>query len=168
HGAATAAHEALADDPSIGTVVTPVGGGGLLSGTALAVKSQHPEVQVIGAEPAAADDAARTLETRQVQRLPDSPTTLADGVRTISVGRRTFEVMVTYGLVDGIVRITEEEIAEATRTAWLQLKVAVEPTAALPLAAWLAGKLPRTSGSICLLLSGGNFNPTVVARILAA
>ncbi|MBO0706989.1 MAG: threonine/serine dehydratase [Candidatus Dormibacteraeota bacterium] len=168
HGAATAAHEALADDPSIGTVVTPVGGGGLLSGTALAVKSQHPEVQVIGAEPAAADDGARTLETRQVQRLPDSPATLADGVRTISVGRRTFEVMVTYGLVDGIVRITEEEIAEATRTAWLQLKVAVEPTAALPLAAWLAGKLPRTSGSICLLLSGGNFNPTVVARILAA
>lgn len=168
HGAGTAAREALADDPSIRTVVVPVGGGGLLSGTALAVKAQNPDVQVIGAEPAAADDAARTLETGQIQRLPDSPTTLADGVRTISVGRRTYEVMVTRRLVDRIVRVTEEEIAEATRAAWLQLKLAIEPTAALTLAAWLSGRLPRRSGPTCLVFSGGNFNPAVVARILGA
>ncbi len=168
HGAATAAHEALADDPAIRTIVVPVGGGGLLSGTAMAVKALNPEVQVIGAEPATADDAARTLETGEIQRLPDSPTTLADGVRTISVGRCTYEVMVTHRLVDGIVRVTEEEIAEATRVAWLQVKLAIEPTAALPLAAWLAGKLPRSAGPTCLLFSGGNFNPTVVSRILGA
>lgn len=167
HGAGTAAAEAVADDPSIRTVVVPVGGGGLLSGTALAVKSRNPEIAVIGVEPAAADDAARTLETGQVQRLPESPTTLADGVRTVSVGTRTFEVMVTHRLVDGIVRVTEEEIAEATRAAWLELKLALEPTGALPLAAWLAQKLPRRAGPTCLLFSGGNFNPDVVARILA-
>jgi threonine dehydratase len=168
HGAATAAGEALTDDPAIRTVVVPVGGGGLLSGTALVAKARNPAIQVIGVEPAAADDAAQTLETGQIQRLPESPTTLADGVRPVAIGQRTFEVMVTQRLVDGIVRVTEEEIAEGTRAAWLQLKLALEPTGALPLAAWLAGKLPRRSGPICLLFSGGNFNPEVVAGILGA
>lgn len=167
HGAATAADEALADDPAIQTVVVPVGGGGLLSGTALAAKARNPAIQVIGVEPAAADDAARTFETGRIQRLPESPTTLADGVRPVSVGKRTFEVMVTHRLVDGIVRVTEEEIAEGTRAAWLQLKLALEPTGALPLAAWLARKLPRGTGPTCLIFSGGNFNPAVVAGILA-
>ncbi len=166
HGASTAADEALADDAEIGTIVIPVGGGGLLSGTALAAKARNPDIQVVGVEPAAADDAAQTLETGRIQRLPDSPTTLADGVRPISIGRRTFEVMVTHRLVDGIVRVSEEEIAEGTRAAWLQLKLALEPTGALPLAAWLAGKLPGRSAPTCLLFSGGNFNPEVVAGIL--
>ena len=168
HGAATAAHEALVDDPSIRTIVVPVGGGGLLSGTALAAKARNPEIQVIGAEPAAADDAARTLEKGEIQRLPDSPTTLADGVRTVSVGQRTYDVMVTHRLVDAIITVTEEEIAEATRTAWLQLKLALEPTAALPLAAWLTGRLPPSPGPTCLVISGGNFNPTVIPRLLSA
>lgn len=166
HGAATAAQEALDDDPEIGTIVVPVGGGGLLSGTALSAKARGVAVEVIAVEPAAADDAAQTFETGRIQVLPDSPTTLADGVRTVSVGPRTFEVMVTRGLVDGVVRVTEEEIAEATRTAWLQLKLALEPTGALPLAAWLAGKLPQRSRPTCLLFSGGNFNPAVVASLL--
>lgn len=166
HGAATAAGEALDDDPEIGTIVVPVGGGGLLSGTALSAKARGAAVEVIAVEPAAADDAAQTFETGRIQVLPDSPTTLADGVRTVSVGPRTFEVMVTRGLVDGVVRVTEEEIAEATRTAWLQLKLALEPTGALPLAAWLAGKLPQRSRPTCLLFSGGNFNPAVVASLL--
>lgn len=166
HGAATAAGEALDDDPEIGTIVVPVGGGGLLSGTALSAKARGVAVEVIAVEPAAADDAAQTFETGRIQVLPDSPTTLADGVRTVSVGPRTFEVMVTRGLVDGVVRVTEEEIAEATRTAWLQLKLALEPTGALPLAAWLAGKLPQRSRPTCLLFSGGNFNPAVVASLL--
>ena len=168
HGAATATAEALADDPAIQTVVVPVGGGGLLSGTALAAKAHNPAIQVIGVEPAAADDAAQTLETGHIQRLPESPTTLADGVRPVAIGQRTFEVMVTHRLVDTIVRVTEEEIAEGTRAAWLQLKLALEPTGALPLAAWLAGKLPRRSRPTCLVFSGGNFNPTVVAGILGA
>lgn len=166
HGAATAAQEALDDDPEIGTIVVPVGGGGLLSGTALSAKARGAAVEVIAVEPAAADDAAQTFETGRIQVLPDSPTTLADGVRTVSVGPRTFEVMVTRGLVDAVVRVTEEEIAEATRTAWLQLKLALEPTGALPLAAWLAGKLPQRSRPTCLLFSGGNFNPAVVASLL--
>ncbi|MGH7904929.1 MAG: pyridoxal-phosphate dependent enzyme, partial [Candidatus Dormibacteraceae bacterium] len=139
---------------------------GLLAGTALAAAAHESEVRVVGVEPLTADDAARTLATGEIQRFSESPVTLADGVRTVSVGARAFEVMVRRSLVDAIVTVTEEEIASATRRAWLQLKLALEPTGALPLAAWLAGKLPPRAGPTCLLLSGGNFNPEVVARLL--
>jgi threonine dehydratase len=166
HGQGTAARELLHDDPSIRTLVTPCGGGGLLSGTALASKAQHPRSVVVGVEPERADDAARTLKTGQLQRLPESPETIADGVRPVAIGARSFEVMVTHGLVDDIVTVSEDEIAEATRVAWLRLKLALEPTGALPLAAHLAGRLPRTTGPIGLVLSGGNADSTVVASVL--
>ena len=167
HGAATAAGEALADDPSIATIVVPTGGGGLLSGTALVAKAHNPSLQVIGVEPEAADDAARTLATGVIQRLPDSPTTMADGVRTMSVGERNFDVIVRRRLVDAIVTVSEEEIAAATVTAWLRLKLALEPTGALPLAAWLSGKVPRDAGPTLLIFSGGNANPRLIADLLA-
>jgi len=117
-------------------------------------------------EPEQADDAARTLRTGHVQRLPESPTTIADGVRPVAIGARAFEVMVTRGLVDDIATVSEEEIAVATRVAWLRLKLALEPTGALPLAAHLAGKLPESPGPIGLVLSGGNADPGLVARLL--
>ncbi|MFZ0218180.1 MAG: pyridoxal-phosphate dependent enzyme [Candidatus Dormiibacterota bacterium] len=167
HGAGTAAREALADDPSVTTIVVPTGGGGLLSGTALAAKAQNPSIQVIGVEPAVADDAARTLRTGKIQWLSESPTTIADGVRTTHVGERNFEVIVQRGLVDSIVTVTEQEIADATVSAWLQLKLALEPTGALPLAAWLTGKVPSRSGPTLLIFSGGNANPKVIAQLLA-
>ena len=121
---------------------------------------------MVGVEPERADDAARTLRTGQIQRLPDSPETIADGVRPVAVGVRTFEVMVTNRLVDDVVTVSEDEIAEATRVAWLRLKLALEPTGALPLAAHLAGKLPESEGPIGLVLSGGNADPSLVARLL--
>jgi threo-3-hydroxy-L-aspartate ammonia-lyase len=166
HGQGTAAREVLRGDPSVRLLVTPCGGGGLLSGTALAAKADDARRMVIAVEPERADDAARTFRTRQLQRLPASPDTIADGVRPIAVGARTFEVMVTRGLVDDVVTVTEEEIAEATRAAWLLLKLALEPTGALPLAAHLAGKLPRAGGPTALVLSGGNADPGVVATLL--
>ena len=83
-----------------------------------------------------------------------------------AIGTRSFEVMVTHGLVDDIATVSEEEIAEATRVAWLRLKLALEPTGALPLAAHLAGKLPESEGPIGLVLSGGNADPSLVARLL--
>jgi threo-3-hydroxy-L-aspartate ammonia-lyase len=118
-------------------------------------------------EPKQADDAARTLATGELQVLPTSPTTLADGVRSVSVGRRTFEVMVEQRLVDAIVTVTEDEIAAATVTAWQRLKLALEPTGALPLAGWLSGRLPAVDGPLVLVLTGGNADPKVVARLLA-
>ena len=167
HGQGTAARELLLDDPSTRMLVTPCGGGGLLSGTALAAKARDLRSLVIGVEPERADDAARTLRTGLLQRLPDSPDTIADGVRPVAIGTRPFEVIVTRGLVDDIVTVSEDEIAEATRVSWLRLKLALEPTGALPLAAHLAGKLPDAGGPIGLILSGGNADPRLVSRLLA-
>jgi threo-3-hydroxy-L-aspartate ammonia-lyase len=168
HGQATAAREILEDDPDVGLIVTPTGGGGLLCGTALASK---PGTKVVGVEPEVADDAARTLRTGTIQMLATSPDTMADGVRTISIGARNFEVMVTNHLVDDVVTVSEAEIANALRLLWRIGKLAAEPTSALPLAAFLAGKLDphRTPHRpTALVISGGNFNPSVVATLLAS
>ena len=167
HGQGTAALELLQDAPPADLVVTPCGGGGLLTGSALAAKSTDRGIKVIGVEPETADDAAQTFAGGRIHSLDSSPETIADGVRTMSVGEKTFEVMVTRGLVDGIVTVTEDEIRRATVTAWTRLKLALEPTGALPLAAYLAGKLPPAQ-TTALLLSGGNANLQVVAELLAA
>ncbi len=168
HGQGTAARELLEDDGEVGTIVVPTGGGGLLSGTALAAKAHSRPVRVFGVEPERADDALRTLRTGSIQTLPQAPQTLADGVRTTAIGVRNFEVMVMRHLIDDIVTVTEEELEEAVVRAWLDLKLALEPTAALPLAAYLSGKVPdQDSAPVGLLLSGGNFDPAVVARLLS-
>ena len=169
HGQGTAALEILQAQPEAGLIVTPTGGGGLLCGSALAAKARTGHTRVVGVEPERADDAARTLQTGAIQRLADSPDTIADGVRTVAVGERNFEVMVTRRLVDDIVTVSEAEIEQALVRLWTVAKLAVEPTSALPLAAYLAGKLDpyRANGRpTVLVLSGGNFNPTLVARLL--
>lgn len=164
HGQGTAVRELLEDAPDCEIVVTPVGGGGLLSGSAIAARSHRPSIKVIGVEPAQADDAYRTMKAGSIQTLAQSPATLADGVRTMSIGQRNFEVMVTNGLVDEVVTVTEDEIAEGLRVAWTRLRLALEPTGALPLAAYVAGKLP--AGRKGLVLSGGNANFGTVAKLL--
>lgn len=166
HGQGTAAREMLADDPDIATIVTPTGGGGLMCGTALAAKSRNPRIRIIGVEPDRADDASRTLRTGTLQTLDRAPDTLADGVRATAIGQRTFEVMVTQKLIDDIVTVSEREIQDSLLRAWLQLKLAIEPTSALPLAAWLAGKVPDDGRPVGLILSGGNASQELVARLL--
>ena len=164
HGAGTAALELVADAEGLDVIATPVGGGGLLSGTALAVKSRHPDVRVVGVEPASADDAQRSFRDRRIVSLTAAPKTIADGVRTVSIGKRNFATMVTAGLVDEIVTVEEDEIAAGTVVAWTKAKLALEPTGALPLAAFLAGKL--RGRRIGMILSGGNASPALIARLL--
>jgi threonine dehydratase len=164
HGQGTAARELLEDAPDLEIVVTPVGGGGLLSGSAIASRSHRPSIKVIGVEPAQADDAFQTMKAGSIQTLARSPATLADGVRTTAIGLRNFEVMVTNGLVDEVVTVSEDEIAEGLRVAWTRLRLALEPTGALPLAAFVAGKLP--AGRKGLVLTGGNANFETVAKLL--
>jgi threonine dehydratase len=166
HGQGTAAAEMLTDDPDIGTIVTPTGGGGLMSGSALAARARSAGIRVIGVEPERADDARRTLEAGTIQTLERAPDTLADGVRTTAIGKRTLEVMVEKRLIDDIVTVTEAELQESLSRAWLSLKLAIEPTAALPLAAYLTGKVPRDGRPVGLILSGGNADPRLVARLL--
>jgi len=164
HGAGTAVRELLEDEPDLEVIVTPIGGGGLLSGSAISAKSHNVSVKVIGVEPVAADDAYQSWKSGHIVSLPSSPTTMADGVRTVSIGKRNFEVMFTNRLVDEIVTVTEDEIANAVRVAWSRLHLALEPTGTLPLAAYLAGKLPK--GRTGLVFSGGNADLSTVATLL--
>jgi threonine dehydratase len=164
HGQGTAALELLEDEPDLEVIATPVGGGGLLSGTALAAKSHNVKIRVIGVEPAVADDAYRSWKAGRIQTLEKAPPTLADGVRTMAIGERTFEVMFGQGQVDEVVTVTEDEIAAAVTLAWTRLHLALEPTGALPLAAFSAGKLG--GGRTGLVLTGGNANLDTVATLL--
>jgi threonine dehydratase len=164
HGAGTVVRELLEDEPDLEVIVTPVGGGGLLSGSAISAKSHNPSIKVIGVEPAAADDAYQSWKSGHIVTLPTSPTTIADGVRTVAIGSRTFEVMFAHKLVDEIVLVTEEEIENAVLVAWSRLHLALEPTGTLPLAAYLSGKLPK--GRTGLVFSGGNANLETVATLL--
>jgi threonine dehydratase len=164
HGQGTAALELLEDAPDLEVIATPVGGGGLLSGTAISAKHHDSSIKVVGVEPAVADDAYRSWKAGSIQALASAPATIADGVRTTSIGVRTFETMFDNRLVDEIVTVTEEEIASAVRVAWSRLHLALEPTGALPLAAHLSGKLPP--GRAGLILTGGNANLETVATLL--
>jgi threonine dehydratase len=154
HGQGTAMRELLDDEPELEVVAAPVGGGGLLAGSAISAKHHR----------AAINDAYRTWQSGAIQKLASSPVTLADGVRTTAIGARNFEVMFENGLVDEIVTVTEEEIGAAVRAAWSRLHLALEPTGALPLAAYLAGKLLKARTG--LVLSGGNANLQTVATLL--
>lgn len=164
HGQGTAVMEFLEDEPDLDMVVTPVGGGGLLSGSAIAAKSRNPAIKVVGVEPEVANDAYRTWKAGSIQTLAAAPATLADGVRTTAIGPRNFEAMFVNRLVDAIVTVTEDEIGAAVRLAWGRLHLALEPTGVLPLAAYAAGKLPP--GRAGLLFSGGNANLHTVAKLL--
>ena len=164
HGQGTAVRELLQDEPEIEAIAAPIGGGGLLSGSAISAKTHNAAIQVIGVEPERADDAYRTWKAGSIQTLPAAPKTLADGVRTTAIGTRNFEVMFVNRLVDEIVTVTEDEIGRAVQVAWSRLHLALEPTGALAIAAYLAGKLPK--GRTGLVLSGGNANLQTVATLL--
>ena len=136
----------------------------MISGTAIAAKHHRHSIKVVGVEPVVADDAFRSWRAGSIQSLTEPPATIADGVKAMAIGQRNFEVMFGEGLVDEIVTVTEDEIGEAVRVAWSRLHVAVEPTGALPLAAYLSGKLP--AGRTGLILSGGNADFKTVATLL--
>ena len=170
HGAGTGGLEIIEDVPSPGAVVVPVGGGGQISGMALAISVLSPETAIIGVEPEGADDAAASLRTGILQTLDSDPVTLAEGVKSKSIGHRNFEVMVAAGLVSDIVTVSERELENAVRVAWTRLKLAIEPTAALALAAYLTGRVPAGTAEhpTVIVLSGGNFDPATVAALLTA
>lgn len=151
-GQGTAALELLEDVPDLDVVIAPVSGGGLLSGTAIAAKSLRPQVQVIGAEPANADDAFRSMRAGRIEPL-SSAFTMADGLRA-GLCERTFAILRQH--VDDIVLISEEEIVNAMRHVWERMKLIIEPSSAVVAAVVLKG-LPALAGKrIGLILSGGN------------
>ena len=152
-GQGTAALELLQQVPDLDLVLAPVGGGGLLSGTAIAVSESRPTVSVVGVEPRAADDTWRSFEAGHIVRAASSPATIADGLRT-GVGELTFPIIKER--VARIVTVSEEAIAAAMRTTWERMKIVVEPSAAVPLAAVLDGELDVRGQRTGIILSGGN------------
>ena len=151
-GQGTAALELLEEVPDLDAIITPVGGGGLLSGTAIASRAINPSIHVYGAEPAGADDAWRSLQSGRIVPQTD-PHTIADGLRS-SLGVKTFAVLST--LVDGIGTTSEEAIVRAMRLTWDKLKLVIEPSSAVPLAALLERKLPIAGLRVGIVISGGN------------
>lgn len=151
-GQGTAALELCEDVSGLDAILAPVGGGGLLSGTALAVSGLRPHVAVWGAEPRAADDACRSLREGRIVPSVD-PRTIADGLRT-SLGTRTFAVIRQH--VRGIVTVSEEAIVAAMRLVWERMKIIVEPSSAVPLAALLEGALALPGQRVGIIFSGGN------------
>jgi len=153
-GQGTAALELLEDVPDLDAILAPVGGGGLLSGTLIAAKGVRPDVRVIGCEPALADDAAASLrEGRIVPARP--PVTVADGLRT-SLGEKTFPII--RELVETIALVDETEILAALRLILERMKVLVEPSSAVPLAALLNRPLNLTGKRVGIIVSGGNLD----------
>ncbi len=150
-GQGTAVLEFLADQPDLELMLVPVGGGGLLSGTAVAAKGVKPGIKVIGTEPAQADDASQSFHSGK--RVATVANTIADGLRT-SIGEPNFAVM--QASVDDVVTVTEQSIVTAMRQLWEALRVIVEPSAAVPFAAILEGRVNVKDQRVGIILSGGN------------
>jgi len=151
-GQGTCALEILEELADLDMVVAPVGGGGLLSGTAITVHGASPRARVVGAEPGAADDAFRSFTTG-VLHPSGNPKTIADGLRT-SLGPNTFPIV--RARVAEIVTTGEEAIVKAMKLLWERMKIVVEPSGAVPLAAILEGKLDVRGTRTAIILSGGN------------
>jgi threonine dehydratase len=151
-GQGTAALELIDDVPDLDTVIAPVGGGGLLAGTAIAVSELDPRIRVIGAEPAGADDAYRSLQAGHILPSVD-PRTIADGLLT-SLGELTFPVV--RDRVESIVTVSEQAIIAAMRLVWERMKIIIEPSSAVPVAALLEKREQVGGRRIGVILSGGN------------
>ncbi len=151
-GQGTAAIELLNAQPDLEYIITPVGGGGLIAGTALAVKNFGQDCKCIGAEPMEADDAWRSLKSGRIEENT-SANTIADGLKT-QLGDKNFPIILEH--VQEIVRVTEEEIRSALRLIWERMKIVVEPSSAVALAAVIKEKGRFREKKIGIIISGGN------------
>ncbi len=150
NGAGTAALELIQEVGDLDIVIAPLGGGGLLSGTAIATKGLLPNAKVYGVEPELADDAYRSVQAGKLI-LSTYPNTIADGLRT-SLSERTLNIIKKH--VDGILLVSESEILEGMRFIWERMKLVVEPSGAVPLSAIISGKLSVKNKKVGLVISG--------------
>jgi threonine dehydratase len=164
-GQGTAVKELLEETGPLDVVVTPLGGGGLLSGSILAAGALAPDARVYGVEPASGDDARRSLEEGRIVHI-DTPRTIADGAQTQHLGELTFPII--RDGVTAILTATDEQLVDAMRVVASTLKQVVEPTAVLGLAAVLSGAVPEIRGlQVGVVLTGGNIDLNRFAELLA-
>jgi threonine dehydratase len=161
-GQGTAALELLDEADGLDVVVAPVGGGGLIAGTATAAKGLRPGIRIVGVEPTDGDDTRRSLAAGERVRIP-VPRTIADGQAADIPGELTFSV--NRRLVDEIVLVTDDQIRDAMRFAFDRLKIVLEPSGATGLAAVLTGQL---GGRVGVILSGGNIDTARFTQVLSA
>jgi threonine dehydratase len=163
-GQGTAAKELIEETGPLDILLVPCGGGGLLSGCAIAAKHLSPKCRVIGVEPAAGDDGLRAFRSGKLEtiKLPD---TIADGARTTSLGKITFALIQKH--VDDFLTVTDEELLKWMFFLWERMKIVVEPTGALAASALLQGKIDAQGKKVGVVISGGNVDLAWAARQLA-
>ncbi len=152
-GQGTAGVELLREEGALDLLIVCCGGGGLLSGCALASAALAPHCRVVGVEPAAGDDATRSFYSGE-RKSVDRPDTIADGARTSSLGAVTFPLVLEY--VDDMVTVPDAELIETMHFLWERMKIVVEPTGALAATALLSGRVDAADQRVGVLISGGN------------
>ncbi len=164
-GQGTVALELLDEHPDLDVIIVPVGGGGLISGSGIVARAHSPLLKVVGAEPEGADDAFRSVRDNVLYGSKD-PKTIADGLLT-ALSERTF-ALIRQG-VSKIVLVDDQLIVYALRTMFTRMKLVVEPSGAVALAAMLSGKLTELGGrKVGLIISGGNIDPLALAHLIEA
>jgi len=161
-GQGTAALELFKEVKNLNLLLVPCGGGGLLSGSAIAVKGLCPGCKVIGIEPEVADDAAKSFHTKVLHTVKNPPT-IADGTRTASLGKITFPLVLKY--VDDMLTVSEKDIIEAVKFLFYRMKIVVEPSGALGIAALLSNVV-KPNGKTGIIISGGNIDKETMTLIL--
>lgn len=164
-GQGTAALELFEEVGALDVLLAPCGGGGLLSGSAIVAKAQSPGCRVVGVEPELADDAARSFQTGTLQRVHHPPT-IADGLRTPSLGTLTFPLVRRF--VDDFRTVAEAEIVEAMRFLWTRTKLVVEPSGAVAVAPLLRGASGEWGGQVGVIVSGGNVDLAAACGLFGA
>lgn len=158
-GAGTVGMEIVEEWPEVTAIVTPLGGGGLLAGTALGAMSVKP-LSVYGVEPAAGNDGEQSFRKGEIVTI-EPPDTIADGARTLSIGTRNFAII--RELVKDVLSVDDEMLLETTKWAMYRTKMVIEPTGALGIAALVSGKI-RVEGPVAVVVSGGNLDFGLLCR----
>jgi threonine dehydratase len=159
-GAGTLGLEIVEEWPEVTTVITPLGGGGLLSGVAIAVTSAKPGAVVYGVEPAAGNDGEQSFRSGRIVSI-DPPNTIADGARTLSIGQRNFAII--RERVKDVVSVDDDVLLDTVKFAMYRTKMVIEPTGALGLAALFAGKI-KPKGPVAVVISGGNLDFNLLCK----
>ncbi len=162
-GQGTATIEIAQEIQELDYLFVPIGGGGLIGGTAIAAKSLFPHIKVIGVETEPANDCYQSFRKKEIVRI-SPPSTIADGMRTQAVGKRNFEIILKY--VDDVITVKDEQVIEMMRFFLDAMKIVVEPTGAVAPAAVYQNVLGLSGRKICAIISGGNVDPALLKKIL--
>jgi threonine ammonia-lyase medium form len=162
-GAGTVTVEIAQDLKDLDYLFVPVGGGGIISGNAIAAKHFFPHIKVIGVETEAANDCYQTFRKKEIVRI-NPPNTIADGMRTQSIGKRNFEIIMKY--VDDVITVTDAQVIDMMRFLIQRMKIVAEPTGAVAPAAVFHNVLGLSNKRVCAIISGGNVSSELLKQIL--